>query len=251
MKLSRTGKTVRNLLLVLLLGVLFCAHRGFAPLTVGGICRSLGRQLLMTTPEPVYVYQGPRAFWDNVEDTFLIARSGPTWVSALYEQDDPLPGWERSWRQETSVENGPILAPYSGNLYLAGDFPAEAVTARGTAIAQHITIWHDGEGNREPPEYGESREFPLEGELLQPNIFVLPYGDPGQWPFNEVPAEEQTLAYASYNWYTIRSRLSNDNSRGLLHADIPFEITLYDAADQPLQTLQFTLDTYDLTATMY
>ena len=245
MRRSRLGKCIRNLVLILPLLFLLYAQMEFPPLTVDGMCRQMGRELLMTTPEPVYVVKAGSTWAQNQKDTFVLARSGGSWISFLYEKNSRR-GWERSHRLSPQIGSPSILAAYGGNLYLAGNFPAEAVSVAGVATTQKTTIWYDATGKRSPPEFGEIRTFPLTGKPVADGIFCIPYQDTSRWRYDLEDSDYQ-LGDAAQLWYTgLLEGTTRDDGYSILHADIPIELTLCDAAGTPLDTLFCSMDTYDL-----
>ncbi len=240
MRLSRSGKCLRNLLLSLLLGFLLAAWLQFPPLTVGGMCRQMGRELLITTPEPIYVVKGDDPWLANFKNTYVIARSGDSYMTFLYKRPS-LGVYRRSDLYRTTVSNDPTLTYYAGRLYLVGPLPEGTVSARAEATVQRTDVCQNADGSYAEPEYGETRVFPLNGELTAEGVLSflvqeLPFG-----PFDT--SGSFTLRDAARKWYRILRESGNVTLTSTLYAEIPVQISLLDASGAVLDTLDLSIDT--------
>lgn len=240
MRLSRSGKCFRNLLLSLLLGFLLAVWLQFPPLTVGGMCRQMGRELLITTPEPIYVVKGGSPRLANFKNTYVVARSGDSYVTFLYER--PSFGvYRRSDLYWTTISNDPTLTYYAGRLYLVGPLPEGTVSARAEATVQRTYVCQNADGSYSEPEYGETRVFPLKGELTAEGVLSFLIQEP---PFNFGPFDASssfTLRDAARKWYRILQK-GDDSASISLKAEIPVQISLLDASGAVLDTLSLSID---------
>ena len=87
--MRRKQKIFRNLLGCLLLGACAYALLWFPPYTVRGMCRQMARDYLLEEPlEPLYVRKdSSRYVNDHARYTYVLARSGNTYISFQYEQN--------------------------------------------------------------------------------------------------------------------------------------------------------------------
>lgn len=242
MKLTRRSRLLCDLLAALCLGLLALAQWQFPPFTVHGMCREVGRMLLMTTPETIYVEQelSPRYNGSRDWHTTVIARSGDTWVGFQYGRSGLRP-WELRYPTPFALEKGPMVLSANGKLYLAGDFPAEAVAVRGEAIATPTKRTFLADGTWTEKEYGEPVVFPLAGEAVAEGVFLLPYQDSDR--YGDATEDIQLGQFIRENYMEL-SELSTGYA--IAHEEVPLTFTLLDADGRELQTLHLTLGTYDL-----
>lgn len=86
--------------------------------------------------------------------------------------------------------------------------------------------------------------FTYEGEKQSDNVFTFAYSveDAPHWTNQDMAAQVRSLAAAAqYRTYTL-----GYSGYSLLHADLPVTVTLYGADGAPLDTLELTIDTYDV-----
>ena len=128
---NRGRRTVRNLLLALLLAFLIYASQGFPPYTVKGMCRQVRNDYLLGEVEPLYV-QRDRPHLSSSSTlhlTNVAARSGDTYLFFSYR--DTLLGSRRDWSAgfSTVFGEGSACVARAGKIYAAGPFGGAAPAA--------------------------------------------------------------------------------------------------------------------------
>lgn len=243
MKLSRGQRTVRNLILCALLGVLVYAMLGFPPYTVRGMLDRVERQYLLSGLEPVLA---ERISWRYDNDVFprrttcLIARSGETYIATAFTRH-ALEVWHED-RQSLKISRGAICMGLDGTLYVAGDFP-DVASASVEVTAERTTSVYDPDKEEYEVTIGERKTFTYPGERASEGVFTFRYReeDPDTWgawgPYSGLEA-------ASLKWYS--GYVKGGEGRGVLHRDLPVKVTLYDAAGGVLDTLELSIDNYEL-----
>lgn len=245
MKLNRGQKTVRNLTLCALLGVLIYTMLGFPPYTVQGMLDRVERQYLLSDLEPVLV---ERDSWRYGNDflahhvTYLIARTGDTYVSTDFTRH----GLEvrPEYRRSLNMSCGALCMGLNGTLYVAGDF-ANAASASVEVTACRTTRTYVPETEEYELTLGEKKTFAYQGEKVSDALFSFYYreDDPDTWG---AWGPNIGLEGAARNWYSVYSKGASDGSRGILHADLPVRVTLYDGEGGTLDTLDLSIDNYEL-----
>lgn len=243
--MSRGQKTIRNLLLCALLWALVYAMLGFPPCTVRGMLDRVERQYLLSDLEPVLVEKSSRRYTGNFlaqHTTCLIARTGDTYVSTEFTRR----GLEvqTEYRRGLTMSRGALCAAVNGTLYAAGDF-AEAASATVEVTARRTTQVYDPETEEYKLTLGEEKTFSYQGEKVSDNLFSFYYReeDPDTWG---VWGPSTGLEGAAYRWYSAYTKGDRDGGRGILHADLPVKVTLYDEAGGTLDTLELSIDNYEL-----
>lgn len=245
MKWNREQKTIRNLILCALLGALVYVMLGFPPYTVRGMLDRVERQYLLSDLEPVLVEKSSLRYDNHFlarHTTCLIARTGDTYVSTEFTRR----GLEvqTEYRRGLTMSRGALCTAVNGTLYVAGDF-AEAASASVEVTAQRTTRRYDPETEEYELTLGEEKTFSYQGEKVSDALFSFYYreGDPdtrGAWGVNT------GLEGAAYNWYSVYYKGASGGGRGILHRDLPVKVTLYDEAGGVLDTLELTIDNYEL-----
>ena len=95
------------------------------------------------------------------------------------------------------------------------------------------------------------RTFTFQGEKIGGELFSFRYraeDHHASWALEGVPESEYDLENAAEEWYSSYwiDLPETGGGRGLLHADLPVHVTLYDEAGNLLNTLDLTVDTYEL-----
>lgn len=245
MRLNRGQKTIRNLLLCALLGALVYTMLGFPPYTVRGMLDRVERQYLLQDLEPVLVKKSSRRYTGNFfaqHTTHLIARTGDTYVSTEFTRR----GLEvqTEYRRGLTIGRGALCTAIDGTLYAAGDF-AEAASASVEVTARRTTRVYDPETEEYELTLGEEKTFAYQGEKVSDNLFSFYYReeDPDTWGGW---GPSTGLEGAAYRWYSVYTKGDRDGGRGILHADLPVKVTLYDEAGGVLDTLELSIDNYEL-----
>ena len=245
MRLNRGQKTIRNLALCALLAALVYAMLGFPPYTVRGMLDRVERLYLLPDLEPVLVEKSSRRYTGNFfaqHTTHLIARTGDTYVSTEFTRR----GLEvqTEYRRGLTIGRGALCTAVNGTLYVAGDF-AEAASASVEVTAQRTTRMYDPETEEYELTLGEEKTFSYQGEKTGDNLFSFYYReeDPDTWGGW---GPSTGLEGAAYRWYSVYTKGASDGGRGILHADLPVKVTLYDEAGGTLDTLELSIDNYEL-----
>lgn len=243
--MSRGQKTVRNLILCALLGALVYAMLGFPPCTVRGMLDRVERQYLLSDLEPVLVEKNSRRYDNHFlaqHTTCLIARTGDTYVSTEFTRRSLEV--ETEYRRGLTMSRGALCTAMDGTLYVAGDF-TEAASASVEVTAQRTTRVYDPETEEYELTLGEEKTFSYQGEKISDNLFSFYYreDDPDTWG---VWGPSIGLEGAAYRWYSAYTKGDRDGGRGILHADLPVKVTLYDEAGGVLDTLELSIDNYEI-----
>lgn len=230
MKLNRKQKILRNFLICLLLCLAIHAAVGFPPYTVEGMCAQVARDYLLPEVEPIYVHREKHKYSDDMFHrtyTYVVARCEDHYLAFLYDRDlltnrrEPFYGVE--------LEQGVLCTARKGMLYAAGDFDA-------VASAEMVVTATNGT---------ESRDFHFTGERLADDLFGFRYSEGDGWFFHleEKKAEEMDLAEIARYWY----RTPHGNGGySYDHAELPLTLTLYDQDGEVLDTVERSVDTYEL-----
>ena len=249
MSRNRTYRIIRNLLLCLLIGAVSYACLGFPPYTVKGMCRQMERDYLLEEPlEPLYsLREGSRYTNDYARYTFVVARSGDTYLSFQYKQN--FLQNDRFYQNIfPKMSNSELCTGRNGVLYVAGPFEnAASATARVT-LEKTIMTFDPDTGERQITRGPEKRTFCFRGEKTGQDLFLFRYrsGKPNLWP-ELVPEAEWELEDVADLWYrSYRKGEEGSGSHGWLHDDVPVRVTLYDEAGTVLKTLDLSVDTYEL-----
>ena len=245
MRLTRGQKTVRNLLLCALLAVLVYALLGFPPYTVRGMLDRVERRYLLSDLEPVLVERNAWRYSGDLlahHATYLIARTGDTYVSTNFVRHG-LEVRTEYWRAP-NLGRGALCMGLNGTLYVAGDF-AEAASASAEVTARRTTRVYDPETGEYQLTFGEQRTFAYSGEKASDALFTFYYreDDPDTWG---VWGPCTGLEGAAYNWYSGYTKGDQSGGRGILHGDLPVKVTLYGTEGGVLNTLELSIDNYEL-----
>ncbi|WP_300751483.1 hypothetical protein [uncultured Oscillibacter sp.] len=243
--MSRGQKTARNLALCALLGALVYTMLGFPPYTVRGMLDRVERLYLLSDLEPVLVEKSSMRYDGDLlahHTTCLIARTGDTYVSTDFTRH----GLEvrPQYRRNLTMSRDALCTGANGTLYVAGDF-AEAASASVEVTAQRTTRTYDPETEEYELTLGEQKTFAYPGEKVSDDLLSFYYReeDPDTWG---AWGPNTGLEGAAYNWYSTYHKGAPDGSRGVLHGDLPVKVTLYDEAGGVLDTLELTIDNYEL-----
>lgn len=248
MKLNRKQRTARNLLLCLLLLAVCYVSLGAPAYTVRAKCRQMEREYLLKEPlEPLFSRREDSPYTNDRarSDTFIIARSGDSYLSFVSERNGLVT--QSGPRIMPKLANEVLCAAFRGTLYVAGDFE-RAVAAEAVVETEQTTLLYDPDTGERTVTYGpEQRTFTYSGERLGDELFAFQYeGEDHQTAtFGWVAEADYDLGNVASEWYS--GRFVNDTGgRSLLHADLPVTVTLYDGAGAVLETLDLTVDTYEL-----
>ena len=250
MRLNRTQKTIRNHLLCALLAVALYACLGFPTYTVMGMCRQVARDYLLEEPlEPIYSLREDSSYTnDSARYTFVVARSGDTYLSFQYERNF-LVNHRYYQSIETKLSNGALCAGRNGTLYVAGPF-AEAASATAEVRTEKTLMIFDPDTDTRTVTRGpEQRTFTYQGEKVGEELFTFQYRGEDHMPAwtGRVPESEYDLENVASEWYIGRLvDAGEDGGHSLLRADLPVRVTLFDEAGGVLETLDLTVDTYEL-----
>ena len=245
MKLTRGQKTARNLTLCALLGVLVYTMLGFPPYTVRGMLDQVERQYLLSDLEPVLVEKSSMRYSNRFlahHVTYLIARTGDTYISTDFTRHG-LEVWPE-YRRSLNMSRGALCMGLNGTLYVAGEF-ADAASASVELTARRTTRTYVPETGEYEQTLGEEKTFAYQGEKISDSLFSFYYREEdadtqGVWGVNT------GLEGAAYNWYSVYTKGASDGVRGVLHADLPVTVTLYDGGGGVLDTLELAIDNYEL-----
>lgn len=245
MKWNRGQKTIRNLILCALLGALVYTMLGFPPYTVRGMLDRVERRYLLSNLEPVLVKKISWRYDNNFlahHATCLIARTGDTYVSTEFTRHDLEVQTE--YRRGLTMSRGALCTAVDGTLYVAGDF-AEAASASVEVTAQRTSRTYDPETEEYELALGQRKTFAYPGEKVSDSLFSFYYReeDPDDWG---VWGRKTGLEGAAYDWYSAYTKGDRDGGRGILHGDLPVKVTLYDEAGGVLDTLELSIDNYEL-----
>ncbi|EOS67275.1 hypothetical protein [Oscillibacter sp. 1-3] len=240
MTLNRKGKTVRNLALCVLLGVLLHALMGFPPCTVRAMCRQFqASRLLAGEIEPLHVRHeryGYSGDWVYRVRTFIVAKSGETYASFLYSRN--LLQNEIDYHYTPKIEQNALCAAWNGTIYATGPF-AEADSAILEIKAEL----------RNRDKVLKSKTFTIAGERLENEVFGFPYsldmlgGGLSGWAPEDLP-DELSLYNIARLWYG--DYWDEDGGHGIRHADLPCVLTLYDGSGRELERYDLSIDNYEI-----
>lgn len=249
--MRRKQKIFRNLLGCLLLGACAYALLGFPPYTVRGMCRQMERDYLLQEPlEPIYVLKdSSRYVNDHARYTYVLARSGNTYISFQYEQNF-LQNWRYYQHIAPKMSNGTLCTARDGILYIVGPFEGVSSATAEITAEKTLVLYDPDTEERRMVKGPETWTFTLQGEKEGEELLVFRYrnGEPDLFP-EQVPETQQDLEDISDLWYRIyRIGEEEDTSagHGLLHADLPVHVTLYKGFGDFVDTLDLTVDTYEL-----
>lgn len=232
-RLNRKQKTIRNLLLCGLLGMLAYVMLCFPPTGVKAMCRQVQSDYSLPELEPLLVLRNfdPYDKWSH--QTFVIARGGDSYISFQYERLLAR-NWRRYMRRQEKLGLDALCTARAGTLYVAAEELRQAETATAVVETAH-------------------RTFTLTGERLGEEVFGFNYLLPGHWvgAFNDRydhgetvrPEDEIDLLDAVDLWYW---EAHGNGGYGFLHADLPCTVTLRDAQGEEISTLHLTVDTYEI-----
>lgn len=245
MRLTRGQKTVRNLVLCALLWGLVYTMLGFPPYTVRGMLDRVERWYLLSDLEPLLVEKKTWSYSNdlfNCHTTYLIARSGDTYIRAEFTRHG-LEVWPE-YRRNTAIGRDSLCVAWDGTLYVAGEF-TDAVSASVEVTAQRTTRMYDPDTEEYEMVIGEQKIFAYRGEKVSDALFSFYYREEnadawGAWGPNT------GLEGAACNWYSAYTMRDPGGGRGILHGDLPVKVTLYDAEDRVLDTLELFIDNYEL-----
>lgn len=237
---NRGRRTVRNLLLALLLAFLIYASQGFPPYTVKGMCRQVRNDYLLGEVEPLYV-QRDRIHLSSSSTlhlTNVAARSGDTYLFFSYR--DSLLGSRRDWSAgfSTVFGEGSACIARAGKIYAAGPF-------EGAASAVAVV-----RAEKEPEPNGRvlSREFALEGTRLADQVFVFPYDAHERYlgrdaDVDDLDPMELTLPEIANLWYRRPIHSADPGVYAILDRELPCTVTLYDESGGALGTFEGSVTT--------
>lgn len=247
MRLSRAGKTIRNLLVTALLAALTAAALGFPPLTVHQMCRQVGRDLLLPDLEPIYDLSFRQSYSGSSRRTFVLAKSGPTYVAFQFEREG-LRNTRFYQPIQLKMENGPLVTSRFGSIYITGDFTGVA-SATAEVTVQHTDVWQDFETRQQTDiQLGESKVFSYDCVLENDQVLSFNYSKSDSGAVNW---EEGGLIDAVETWYRqyftdIPAEMEYLNGSYGLDWDIPVEVTLYDEAGAVMDTLSLAVSRHDI-----
>lgn len=247
--LNRKQKILRNLLACGLLGLAVYAMLGFPPYTVRGMLARAEREYLLSDLEPVLAERTESTYstgilHDTDYNTHLLARTAEdTYIYVWYRRN-----FLKVRELDMKMGRGALCTAVDGTLYVAGPFQnAAAATAEVTAqkTTQYVTQATD---TRETVR-GETRTFTLQGERAGEALFTFRYRGEDHRSY-DVPESEYDLENAAEAWYSVYLKDPADEAegqgRGILHADLPVHVTLYGGDGAVLDTLDLTVDNYEL-----
>ncbi|MDY5612608.1 hypothetical protein [Dysosmobacter sp.] len=249
MSRNRTDRIIRNLLICVLIGAVFYACLGFPPYTVKGMCRQMERDYLLEEPlEPLYsLRDNSRYTNDHARYTFVVARSGDTYLSFQYEQNF-LQNWRYYQHVFPQMSNSVLCAGRNGVLYVAGPFGNVASATAQVTVEKTTRIFDPDTGEQWTTRGPDTQTFTFQGEKAGEELFLFRYrsDEPHLWP-ELVPRAERELEDVVDLWYrSYRKGEEGGASHGWLHDDVPVRVTLYDEAGTALETLNLSVDTYEL-----
>lgn len=244
-RLNRKQKIARNLVLCGLLWLAVYAMLGFPPYTVRGMLARMERQYFLSDLEPLLVERSSRKYSNRFyreHETYLLARTGDTYLYTMYTRSllRVYPGYHLG----PQIGRGALCIARDGTMHIAGPFE-DAVSATAEVTVQKTTLYRTKATDSAEVVRGEIRTFSFQGEKLGEEMFAFRYrGEDhrASWFLDGVPESEYDLENMVHEWYN----LEGDDGRGFLHADVPVHVTLYDESGAVLDTLDLTLDTYEL-----
>lgn len=249
MSRNRTHRIVRNLLICLLTVAVCYTCLGFPPYTVKGMCRQMERDYLLEEPlEPLYSLRDSSRYTnDHARYTFVVARSGDTYLSFQYEQNF-LQNWRYYQHAFPKMSNSVLCTGRNGVLYAAGPFRNAASAVAQVTVEKTIRIFDPDTGEQWTTRGPETQTFTFQGEKAGEELFLFQYrsGEPHLWP-EQIPGAERELEDVVDFWYrNYQKGEEGGTSHGWLNADVPVRVTLYDEAGAVLETLDLAVNTYEL-----
>lgn len=242
--MNRGQKTLRNLLLSLLLALAVYAMLGFPPYTVRGMLDRTERLCLLSDLEPVLVERRSWKYsnaWFANHDTYLLARTGGTYVFSSFRRCALEVRQGRS--REMKVGRDALCAAFDETLYVAGDF-ADAASASVEVTVERTTLNYDPETEKAEVAIGERKTFVYPGEKRSDEVFSFPYREDDGVEDWGVWGPVTGLEGAAHNWY--RRYVKGQGGSGIIHVDLPVKVTLYGQDGEVLNTLELTIDNYEL-----
>ena len=239
MRLTRGQRTVRNLLVSLLLGVLLYVLLWFPPYTVRGMLERVERRYLLSDLEPVLVERRSLRYSNELlphQFIYLIARSGETYIATEFSRH----GLEvqAEWRSLLTMSRNALCMGLDGTLYVAGEF-ADAASASAEVTAQRTTRMYDPDTEEYELIIGERKTFTYQGGKASDALFAFRLREGTGW-------DSGGLEEVSREWYSARVIGDTSGARGILHRDLPVRVTLYDEAGGISDTLELAIDNYEL-----
>lgn len=239
MRLTRGQRIVRNLLLSALLGVLLYVLLWFPPYTVRGMLDRVERRYLLSDLEPVLVerkYLHHRNEWLSDHFTYLIARSGETYVATEYSRH----GLEvqSEGRRFLKMSREALCMGLDGTLYVAGEF-ADAAFASVEVTAERTTRMYDPNTEEYELVIGERKTFTYQGEKVSDALFAFRLREGTGW-------DSGGLEEVSSEWYSGYVIGDTSGVRRILHRDLPVRVMLYGEDGGILDTLELAIDNYEL-----
>ena len=245
---ERGRKTLRNLLLCLLLWLAVYAMLGFPPYTVEGMLDRAERRYLLSNLEPVLVKRSERRYSNELfswHTTYLLARSGDTYLWTNFDRH-LLEVSQENWMASPKLCRGALCTALDGTLYIAGPFE-DAVSARIEVTTEKVTQVFDPDTEEYQITLKEGRTFTYEGEKVSDALFSCRYrqGERIFWLDDRIPEKDYDLAAAAHNWYRCYTKGDGDGS-SWVHAELPVKVTLYGGDGRVLDVLELSMDTYEL-----
>lgn len=252
--LNRKQKILRNLLVCGLLGLAVYAMLDFPPYTVRGMLARIEREYLLPDLEPILVERKDREYSNKMfkwHDTYLLARAGDdTYLYTMYSRR--LLKVRAEYGRNLKMGKGALCTARDGTLYVAGPF-GDVASATAEVTAQKTTQYYTQSTDTREIIRGETRTFTLQGEKAGEELFTFQYrGEEthSRWNLDDVPESEYNLEDAASEWYSgylkDTANESEGQGRSILHADLPVHVTLYGEDGRVLDTLDLTVDNYEL-----
>lgn len=254
--LNRKQKILRNLLVCGLLGLAVYAMLGFPPYTVRGMLARIERDYLLPDLESILVerteFRYSMRFWNETEyNTYLLARAGDdTYLYTMYSRR--FLKVRAEYRRNLKMGKGTLCTARDGTMYVAGHF-GDVASATAEVTAQKTTQYYTQSTDTREIIRGETRTFTLQGEKAGEELLTFQYrGEEAhsRWNLDDVPESEYNLEDAASEWYSgylkDTANESERQGRSVLHADLPVHVTLYGEDGRVLDTLDLTVDNYEL-----
>ncbi len=251
-RLNRKQKIVRNLLVCAVLGLVVYTMLGFPPYTVQGMLERMERKYLLPDLEPILVERAERKYstgWFHEIDynTYLLAKTADdTYIYSMYRRN--FLRVQADYGRNPKIGQGSLCTAQDGTLYVAGPFQ-NAAAATAEVTAQRTTQYSTSATGEREIVKGETRTFTFQGEKRGDDLFAFRYraeDHKSNW-FGVVPDAECDLENVAYQWYKgYVVDLEEQRGYSLLHADLPVHVTLYGEDGAVLDTLDLTVDTYEL-----
>ena len=156
---------------------------------------------------------------------------------------------ESEYGRNLKMGSGALCTARDGILYIAGPFEGVSSATAEVTAEKTLVLWDPDTEERRVVKGPEARTFTLQGEKEGEELLVFHYrnGEPDLFP-EQVPEAQQDLEDVSDLWYRIYLGEEEDISAGygLLHMDLPVHVTLHGESGVLLDTLDLTVDTYEL-----